>query len=69
MFCTGLTIAQWRKKHNLTHATVYRVINNRLQTPEYRQAISEATGLSIDQLWPDDDNVKKIWATRRCLVK
>lgn len=55
MYFTGMRPAQFAESKGVNTQTLYRVIKNKWQTQPVREAIAEATGLSIDELWPEKE--------------
>lgn len=49
----GITMTEIARSLNVTHAAVSRVISGRDATPRIRQAVAQAIGVPVEEIWPD----------------
>ena len=54
MAATGKSITDFAEEHGYTKQAFYDVIKGRTKTKHLRELISQTTGKSEAELWPDD---------------
>ena len=53
LVATGEPIRVFAEKRGYTPQAIYDVLKGRTKTPKLRQAIAEAVGRPVNELWPE----------------